>query len=367
MAEQRYIIHEQLGVGGSGAVYRAYDSQLKRWVAIKRLLSVEEAAVEDVSMDELRREADTLASMRNSSIVTIYDVGTDEEGLFIVMELLTGPDLSNTLAHSPLGLDDFKQLAEQTLEALLAAHELRILHRDIKPENIKVERLPGGRLQAKIIDFGLARKGLTARKQTESGGTVMGSIYYMAPEQLSRKPTDQRTDLYSLGCVLYESLSGRKAFDGKTVNEVIDKHLNDEFIPLATVCPHLPQWLIYWVCRLMAREPENRPQNAQQAIEEFRAWEKLPPNPNAGQLGGYGPAYNYPTHVVTTTHAQPLVVYHTTGHHPSNITGYQTPTLATPQLTTGHIIQAQPVLQQPYPAQSSSTAPLNQKKKGRSR
>jgi serine/threonine protein kinase len=118
--------------------------------------------------------------------------------------------------RGPLPYDDFKELAQQTLEGLLSAHQHHVLHRDIKPENIKVERLPGGRMQSKIIDFGLARAGLRARKQTEDqDGTVMGSIFYMAPEQLTREPVDERTDLYSLGCVFYEALSGKKAFDGE--------------------------------------------------------------------------------------------------------------------------------------------------------
>ena len=196
MAEQRYKIYEKMGTGGVGAVFRAYDSQLKRWVAIKRLLSATEASSNDPDTAELRREADTLASLRNPNIVTIFDVASDDEGLFIVMELLEGEDLADVLARGPLSYDDFKELATQTLEGLLAAHQNHILHRDIKPENIKVERLPGGRLQSKIIDFGLARAGLRARKQTEDqAGTVMGSIFYMAPEQLTREPVDARTDL----------------------------------------------------------------------------------------------------------------------------------------------------------------------------
>lgn len=315
MADQRYKIYEQLGAGGNGAVYRAYDTQLKRWVAIKRLLTATEATSEDPSTAELRREADTLASLRNANIVTIFDVGTDDEGLFMVMELLEGPDLADTIATAPLGYDDFKQLAEQTLEALLAAHQLRILHRDIKPENIKVERLPGGRLQAKLIDFGLARAGLGARKQTEDHtGSVMGSIYYMAPEQLSREPVDIRTDLYALGCVLYESIAARKPFDGKTVNEVIDKHLDHDVVPLGQLCPHLPQWLTYWVMRLMSCKPDERPASAQQAIEEFRAWEKLPPQPQMmawpGQGYGYAPMPGY-----SMPHQTGGVPLQTTGYH----------------------------------------------------
>jgi len=328
MAEQRYKIYEQLGAGGNGAVFRAYDTQLKRWVAIKRLLSAAEAETNPAA-EELRREADTLASLRNANIVTIFDVSTDEEGLFIVMELLEGPDLADTIQHGPMMQEDFKQLAEQTLEAMLAAHGLRILHRDLKPENIKVERLPGGRFQAKIIDFGLARSGLIARKQTEDqAGSVMGSIYYMAPEQLSREPTDVRTDLYALGCVFYEALSARKAFDGKSVNEVIDKHIDHDLIPLNQLCPHLPQWLTYWVMRLMACKPDDRPANAQQAIEEFRAWEKLPPAPNMTPWMpvnyGYGAMPGYPPQGYNPTATVPLYE-HTTSNVPVQLGYYPQP------------------------------------------
>jgi serine/threonine protein kinase len=274
----RYKVYEQLGAGGVGTVFRAYDTQLKRWVAIKRLMITSEAREGGGDIqEELRQEADSLASLRHPNIVTIFDVANDEDGLFIVMELLEGEDLADVVARGPLPYDDFKELAYQTLEGLLAAHERHILHRDIKPENIKAERLPGGRMQAKIIDFGLARVGLKARKQTEDvSGTVMGSIHYMAPEQLTREPVDERTDLYSLGCVFYEALSGQKAFDGPTMADVIDKHIHHEVAPLHTIAPHVPPWLGAWVERLMAPRPDDRPASAQQAMEEFRAWERMP-------------------------------------------------------------------------------------------
>ncbi len=295
----RYKIYEKLGAGGVGAVFRAYDSQLKRWVAVKRLLTANEAAEDKNIAAELRREADTLASLRNPNVVTIFDVASDAEGLFMVMELLQGEDLADVVARGPLPYDDFKELASQTLEGLLSAHQHHILHRDIKPENIKVERLPGGRMQAKIIDFGLARAGLRARKQTEDQqGSVMGSIFYMAPEQLTRQPVDERTDLYSLGCVFYEALSGRKAFDGETMAQVIDKHINHDLIPLHVIAPHVPQWLDAWCMRLMAQKPEDRPVSAQLAIEEFRAWEKMPQMvpymPYMGMYPGYGQPMMYP-------------------------------------------------------------------------
>ncbi|MCB1208541.1 MAG: protein kinase [Verrucomicrobiales bacterium] len=318
----RYKIYEKLGMGGVGAVFRAYDSQLKRWVAIKRLMTAAEAEVTDEETQaELRREADALASLRNPNIVTIFDVASDEEGLFIVMELLTGEDLADVVARGPLPYDDFKELANQTLEGLLAAHQHHILHRDIKPENIKVERLPGGRLASKIIDFGLARAGLKARKQTEDqSGTVMGSIHYMAPEQLTREPVDERTDLYSLGCVFYEALSGRKAFDGPSMADVIDKHINHHLTPLAQIAPHVPQWMDAWVARLMAGKPDERPANAQQAIEEFRAWEKMPTMP----YGAWTPPPIYPQQAHPGNFTQPMY-YHTGAIPAQDPNAYQQP------------------------------------------
>ena len=293
MAE-RYKIYEKLGAGGVGAVFRAYDSQLKRWVAVKRIMTAKEAAKDEDTASELRREADALASLRNPNIVTIFDVASDDEGLFMVMELLQGEDLADVVERGPLPYDDFKELASQSLEGMLAAHQHHILHRDIKPENIKVERLPGGRMQAKIIDFGLARAGLLARKQTEDqDGTVMGSIYYMAPEQLTREPVDERTDLYSLGCVFYEALSGKKAFDGESITDVIEKHINHDVTPLHVIAPHVPQWLDAWCARLMAQKPDDRPANAQLAIEEFRAWEKMPTMVPYGMYG-VPPMYGAP-------------------------------------------------------------------------
>ena len=357
MAE-RYKIYEQLGSGGMGAVFRAYDHDLKRWVAIKRLTNFKEGVADESLISDLRREADALASLRNPNIVTIFDVASDAEGLFMVMELLEGEDLADVVTRGPLHYDDFKELASQTLEGLLAAHQRHILHRDIKPENIKVERLPGGRMQSKIIDFGLARAGVRARKQTEDqSGTVMGSIYYMAPEQLTRQPVDERTDLYSLGCVFYEALSGRKAFDGESVAAVIDKHINHDLVPLHVIAPHVPPWLGAWVLRLMARSPDDRPANAQQAIQEFRAWEKMSTAPPmmpwmpAGYVpmpGAY-PQQPYPGTVTTSSVPVQPGYYQNSQVSPQH---YQTSQLA-----------AQPYQAAPIPAApAASPAPTPQPK-----
>jgi serine/threonine protein kinase len=345
MAE-RYKIYEQLGAGGVGAVYRAYDNELKRWVAIKRLMTNSEIGGDQKLALDLRREADALAAMRNPNVVTIFDVASDAEGLFIVMELLEGEDLADVVARGPLHYDDFKELASQTMEALLGAHQRHILHRDIKPENIKVERLPGGRMQSKIIDFGLARTGMRARKQTEDqSGTIMGSIFYMAPEQLTRQPMDERTDLYAIGCVYYEALSGRKAFDGDTISTVIDKHINHDLVPLHIVAPHVPPWLGAWVLRLMAQKPDERPANAQQAIEEFRAWEKMAAAP---QMMPWMPPVFY------QTGQEPSVYYQTGQLPPVEVVSQQEPVVkepvAAPQLNALSSLQtAAPKKVQPAP------------------
>lgn len=358
MPEQRYKIYEKMGAGGAGAVFRAYDTQLKRWVAIKRLLSASEANSNDPTATELRREADTLASLRNPNIVTIFDVASDDEGLFIVMELLEGEDLADVLARGPLSYDDFKELATQTLEGLLAAHQNHILHRDLKPENIKIERLPGGRLQSKIIDFGLARAGLRGRKQTEDqAGTVMGSIFYMAPEQLTREPVDPRTDLYSLGCVYYEALSGKRAFDGASMNEVIDKHINHEIVPLHVIAPYVPAWLSAWVLRLMSGKPDDRPADAQQAIEEFRAWEKMPTVPVGPWMPmAYYPAYGVPMPYAEQPYVQPANpgTYYPQPHDTST----QVPVYAEP--VEEPVLYAEPV-QEAAPVVRPPSAPVSPK------
>jgi serine/threonine protein kinase len=374
MAE-RYKIYEQLGAGGVGAVYRAYDNDLKRWVAIKRLIAASELSTDASLAADLRREADALAAMRNPNVVTIFDVASDSVGLFMVMELLEGEDLADVVARGPLHYDDFKELASQTLEALLAAHQRHILHRDIKPENIKVERLPGGRMQSKIIDFGLARSGMRARKQTEDqSGTVMGSIFYMAPEQLTRKPVDEKTDLYSLGCVFYEALSGRKAFDGETVDKVIDAHINHDIIPLNVIAPHVPAWLGAWVLRLMAQKPEDRPANAQQAIEEFRSWEKMssapammpwmpmnyapmPMNYTQPMYPGNVPTGSVPVHPMYYQTGQVPTYQPQTGQVPTYQTG-QAPVYEPTQ--TQPIIQAQPAAEViPVTNPGTQTKPLS--------
>jgi serine/threonine protein kinase len=267
----RYKLLEELGKGGAGAVFKAYDTQLDRYVAIKRLMTREEAEKQDEKAGMLKKEAASLATLQHPNIIAVYDLGSDEEGFFMVMELVEGEMLSDWVRTTPMNLTDFQELAGQTLEALLTAHGQSILHRDLKPENIKIKRLPGGRIQVKVLDFGLARMSYGAKKMTEDqSGNVIGSIYYMAPEQFMRKPVDVRTDLYSLGCVFYQALSCRRPYTDDTVQGVMNAHLKHMVHPLKSVAPEVPEPICDWVMWLINAEPGHRPPNVEAALASLR-------------------------------------------------------------------------------------------------
>lgn len=267
----RYKILEELGAGGAGAVYKAYDTQLDRYVAIKRLMTKEESEIQDAQTGGLRKEAASLATLQHPNIVAVFDLGSDDEGFFMVMEMVDGETLSEWVRTTPMNLADFQELANQSLEAVMTAHSQNILHRDLKPENIKIKRLPGGRVQVKVLDFGLARMSYGAKKMTEDQkGNIIGSIYYMAPEQFLRKPVDVRTDLYSLGCVFYQALSGRRPYDGETVKAVMDAHIKHLVYPLKSIAPSVPQPVADWIMWLINAEPDHRPANFDAAYTSLR-------------------------------------------------------------------------------------------------
>lgn len=264
----RYQIQDQISQGGVGIVYRAWDTRLQRTVAIKRFLSPELRSDGGAIDPDLMREATVLSAMQHPNIVSIYDVLPDEkEGPCVVMEYLNGKDLEHAVADAAMTLTDFYKVAAQTLDALSNAHRLNLLHRDIKPANIQVTWLANGTFLCKFVDFGLARFFEKPSKQTvRSDGTVMGSVYYMAPEQLERLTLDGRSDLYSLGCVFYYLLSMHRPFEGAAVQDVISAHLAGKFTPLRTFRPQLPPALCQWVQWLMERRPEHRPKDAAEAI-----------------------------------------------------------------------------------------------------
>jgi serine/threonine protein kinase len=267
--DERYEIRGKLGQGGIGAVYRAFDQRMNREVAIKRILS--EGGVGDEATRQLTQEAGALAALQHPHIVTVYDVGMDEDGPYVVMELLTGKSLDEVVEKgAPLTFQDFRELAMQTQEALIAAQELNIVHRDLKPGNIMLTWLPSGKFQVKIVDFGLAKFTPKPSLQTlDQGDSVFGSIFFMAPEQFERVPLDARTDMYAMGCVYYFALTGKYPFDGDTGPQVMAAHLSHRVSPIGDVRADLPRWVCDWVMWQINRNPDDRPSNARESLQNF--------------------------------------------------------------------------------------------------
>lgn len=271
MSQNRYEVLGKIADGGLGSVFKAYDRNLRREVALKRVRadSPEEA---ERQAEQLFEEARTISTLQHPHIVTVFDVGKDEEGAFIVMELLKGETLEDIIQRGALNEGDFRELATQSLEGMIAAHTTGLIHLDIKPQNFMVIWLPSGKFQIKILDFGLAKLANHPQVQDmDDDGSIMGSIFYMAPEQFERSPVDARTDLYSLGCVYYFALTGHEPFQGETGPEVMASHMYHSMVPLAQMRPDLSAQTCAWVEWLMSRDPDKRPATAAQAHEWFLA------------------------------------------------------------------------------------------------
>src|SRR5215468_4529214 len=216
-----------LGKGGMGEVYRARDTKLKREVAIKFL--PDEFSRDPSRVSRFQREAEVLAALNHPNIAAIYDVQEAGETRFLVLELVEGETLAERIQRGPIPVEDALDIATHMCEALEAAHEKGIVHRDLKPANVKIT--PEGKV--KVLDFGLAKAVEVAPAQTASnsptllsaaamsGGVVLGTAGYMSPEQAKGHSADQRSDIFSFGCVLYEMLTGRQTFHAETVPETL--------------------------------------------------------------------------------------------------------------------------------------------------
>ena len=246
----RYEIQEQIGIGGMGVVYCAHDATLRRDVAVKIIAPhlVQQAD----ARARFQREAQAVAGLTHPNIVAIYDFVEEPKshGAALIMELLRGASLRQRMADK--NRPAFSEVAIQTCRALEAAHAKGILHRDIKPENIFV--CADGTL--KLMDFGLARL-LDAANSTQSG-MIVGTISYMAPEQLRGEKLDVRTDLYALGVLLYEYLSGVTPFAADNPGAVLLKHLNEPPPSLRAKLPTLPAEIEAIVLKLLAKNPDDR-------------------------------------------------------------------------------------------------------------
>ena len=302
MMSERYEIQGRIGRGGMSAVYRAYDTVMKRDVAIKRLLPVEETKLNEKVGNLIEREAAALARFQHPNIVTIYALEEDHEGPFVVMEMIEGKDLHAAMKEGPLSWDNFKDVAQQCLEPLVAALEVKLLHRDLKPGNVMITRTAVDRFLVKILDFGLAKFSQQPSLQTlDQKGSFLGSIEYIAPEQLELKPLDQRTDLYSLGCVLYYVLTQKAPFTGENPAQTSANHLEHRCKHIKDLRSDVPEAVADWLMRMISREVEDRPNDAAAALESWQEalndksyWPTIDAEKGTVSASSFGPTLENP-------------------------------------------------------------------------
>src|SRR5262244_1542105 len=252
----RYRIERKLGAGGMADVYLAEDQELGRRVAIKILNG--RHANDAQFIERFRREAKNAAALNHPNIVSIYDRGEAEDTYYIAMEYLDGRTLKELIvSRGAAPINVAIEYARQILSALRFAHRHGIVHRDIKPHNVLVD----GEGRVKVTDFGIARAG--ASQMTEAG-SIVGTAQYLSPEQARGAAVDQRSDLYSLGIVLYELLTGTVPFNGDTPVEIAMKHLSQTPEPPSEQRPDLPRDLDYVVMRALAKDPDDRYQSAEE-------------------------------------------------------------------------------------------------------
>ena len=284
-----YRILQKLGGGGMGVVYRAEDTRLHRFVALKFL--PEEMSQDAQALERFTREAQAASALNHPHICTIYDIGESEEGPFIVMELLEGNTLKHRISGKPLTPDSVVELGIHIAEALEAAHSKGILHRDIKPANIFVTE----RGQAKLLDFGLAKltrsMAETVASQDAPTGTAqrlpaqdltlpgarMGTAAYMSPEQVRGEPLDARSDIFSFGAVLYEMATGGPTFRGETSGELIQAILNEAPGKPSALNPAVPLRLEQVILRALAKERSARYQTTAELLSDLRELQQPKP------------------------------------------------------------------------------------------
>lgn len=265
----RYEITTELGQGAMGVVYQAVDPLLDRTVAIKTInLNLSKDELEDFER-RFYREAKSAGRLNHPNIVTIYDVGKTDDVAYMAMEFLQGEELRDVLdASAPLPVDRIADIAAQVADGLAFAHEHGIVHRDIKPTNIMILR--NG--LAKITDFGIALMPSASRTMV---GMVLGSPKYMSPEQVVGQDLDGRSDIFSLGVVLYEMLAGMPPFTGENISAIMYRILNEMPLAPKTINPNVPEAFNYIIAKALAKHPDERYQTAQEMAHDLRNYEAL--------------------------------------------------------------------------------------------
>jgi len=270
-----YQILSKVGEGGMGEVYRARDTRLDRSVAIKVLPA--ELSADPERRARFEREAKTIAGLTHPHICTLYDVGEHEGSTFLVMEHLTGETLAQRLERGPLPIEQALTVGTEIADALAAAHREHVVHRDLKPGNVMLTKTG-----AKLLDFGLAKlrtpeatggtgaSSLPTQQPATAEGTLLGTVPYMAPEQLEGKATDARSDLFSFGAVLYEMVTRRRAFQGESHASVIAAIMSSEPPAISSLQSVTPPALDRLVQRCLAKDPQVRWQSAVDVADELR-------------------------------------------------------------------------------------------------
>lgn len=271
-----YRIDSKLGAGGMGEVYLAHDTKLDRKVALKMLR--EELAVDGERMRRFVQEAKAASALNHPNIITIYEIGEAHDKHFIASEYIDGETLHVRISRKPMSVDSALDAGVQIASALQAAHEAQIIHRDIKPENVMVR--PDGLV--KLLDFGIAKisqpttvlgtdpQAATTLKGGTNPGFIMGTAAYMSPEQAKGRVVDARTDIFSLGVLLYEMLSGKKPFEGETPMDVIGAILHKEPLPIRQLMPEVPSEIERIINKLLRKDSNERYQTVKEVLIDLR-------------------------------------------------------------------------------------------------
>ncbi|MFC0136909.1 serine/threonine protein kinase [Staphylococcus petrasii] len=262
LISERYKVLDKLGGGGMSIVYLAEDTILHRKVAIKAIsISQNE---KDETMRRFEREVNNATQLIHNNIVEVYDVDEEEECFFLIMEYIDGPTLSEYIhSHGPLSIDTAINFIEQILQGVQQAHEKRIVHRDIKPQNILIDK----NKTLKIFDFGIA-KALSETSMTQTNH-VLGTVQYLSPEQAKGETTNETTDIYSIGIVLYEMLIGHPPFSGETAVSIAIKHIQESVPNVTDQREDVPQSLSNVVLKATAKNPEHRYQSIRDMREDL--------------------------------------------------------------------------------------------------